>query len=117
MRGGDDPFEWTERAALHVAVEKPIERRVALDTGFGKDYEIGVFTFGLFDAAEDAVGVGVEVAVGGVDLADGNAHLFVEDRAPSVSSAQSAVLVEKRVVRYILEANPRRGRIMVVQRS
>ena len=59
---------------MQIAVEKPVEGHVALDADFREDDEVGVFSFGLLDAADDVVGVGLEVAVDGVDLADGDAH-------------------------------------------
>jgi hypothetical protein len=37
-----------------------------------------VFFLGLFDALNNLVGVAFEVAVGSVDLADGDAHLGSE---------------------------------------
>ena len=67
-----------KRAALHVAIEEPVKRRVPLNAGFGKDDEIGVFLSGLLDGVDDAGGVSFEVAVGGVDLADSDAHVGLD---------------------------------------
>src|ERR1044072_5439985 len=71
----NDSLQRSKRAALQIAIEEPVERRVALDTRFGEDYEIRIFAFGLFDPAGYVVGVGFEVALDGVDFTDSDAHV------------------------------------------
>ena len=56
------------------AIKKPIQRRVSLNGNFGKDNQIRVVAFPLLDRSNDSGGVGLVVAIGGVDLADGYAH-------------------------------------------
>ena len=68
-----------------------------------------MFLFCLLDCANDAGGIVFEVAVGGINLTDSDAHHA--DRDTIVG------LVANPRMRYIRRANPRRGRIMVVQRS
>src|SRR4029453_327504 len=63
----------------HVAVEEPIERGVALHTGFGYNDEIGGVFFALLDRPNDGGGVAFVVPVGTVFLPDGDAHKFVFD--------------------------------------
>ena len=68
----DDLWQRFECAALYVFVQEPIERCISLDAGFGKDDEVGVLSFCLFNAANNARGIAFEIAVDGVDLADGD---------------------------------------------
>ena len=74
LSGVDYLGQGVETAPHHVAIKKPVERRVALNRNLGKDDEIRLIALSLFDRANDGGGVGLVIAVGGVDLADGYAH-------------------------------------------
>ncbi len=72
----DDLFQRLQERNGNVAIEKPVERGVALDAGLGEYDQIRLVLLRLLDRANDAGSVAFVVAVGGVYLTDGDAHLF-----------------------------------------
>ena len=76
--GGDDLLQRLQNAARHIAIEKPIERGVALHAGFGHYDDIRGVLFALLNRANNAPGIAFVIAVGAVYLPDSYAHLKVK---------------------------------------
>ncbi len=72
----DDFVQRVESRPHDVRIKKPVERGVALDRHFGKDDEVRRILLSLFDRAEDPRNVTFVIAVGRIDLSDGDAHLL-----------------------------------------
>ena len=75
-----------------IAIEEPVERRVALDTDLGEHDDIGLILFALFDGSDNAGSIALKIAVGGVDLADGDAHEICYEICDEICDLKFALL-------------------------
>jgi hypothetical protein len=125
FRRVDDLLQRFECAALHVAIEKPIERRIALNARFGQHDEVRVFALPLLDRANDPLAVLLSksplvVLIWPMVTRISFSNQIVHDVVGAIRAIRcdgGFRCFKNRACAIFLAANLRRGRIMVVQRS